>query len=136
MRFIGDNCLLEWSLHSWWIAGQGYSVVLPEKLQTGKWNVYRLAPHVTDNLHIDIYDMFCYRFCEKANSFTSWQICTLPAETSYQIPRASWNWYIAWCLCVRITLIYLFFKLHRFLYWKYTNLMFDVIYVQACSWKI
>lgn len=25
------------------LAEQGYSVVLPEKLQTGKWNVYRLG---------------------------------------------------------------------------------------------
>ncbi|KAL0414558.1 UNVERIFIED_CONTAM: Long chain acyl-CoA synthetase 6, peroxisomal [Sesamum radiatum] len=32
---------------------QGYSIVLPEKLQTGKWNVYRLELKGTSGLHME-----------------------------------------------------------------------------------
>lgn len=62
-----------------YLTEKGYSIVLPEKLQTGKWNVYRSvlsSSHTWFNL--------LFESITKTMLFTM-QICTFTSEACEQI---------------------------------------------------
>lgn len=81
--------------------GQGYSVVLPEKLHTGKWNVYRYATYLFDCTFVIIY--LTVVWC--------WQICAFTSEARGCISWATRNPDSSWQFCVSNRIISCFFFL-------------------------
>ena len=79
-------------------AGQGYGVVLPEKLHTGKWNVYRYDTYLFDCVFVIIY--LTVVWC--------WQICTFTSAACGYISWATRYPDSSWQFCVSKPYVFLF----------------------------